>query len=101
MWTKQFAELRGGDRFFYANDPELDRIQHAYGISYKVTLSQLITLDAGVTLSRTCSSWPISTSPLRARSGCTVTGVGIRRMRSALPGGIDSIPPLTTGVSPA
>jgi Animal haem peroxidase len=50
MWTKQFAALRDGDRFFYANDPELDRIQHQYGISFRVTLSQLIKLDAGVTL---------------------------------------------------
>ncbi len=50
MWTKQFAALRDGDRFFYANDPELDRIQHAYSINFKVTLSQLIKLDAGVTL---------------------------------------------------
>jgi len=50
MWTKQFEALRDGDRFFYANDPELDRIQHQYGISYRVTLSQLIKLDAGVTL---------------------------------------------------
>ena len=26
---KQFEALRDGDRFFSANDPELDRIQHA------------------------------------------------------------------------
>ena len=50
MWTKQFVALRDGDRFFYANDPELDRIRHQYGISFRVTLSQLIKLDAGVTL---------------------------------------------------
>ena len=29
MWTKQFAALRDGDRFFYANDPVLDQIQRA------------------------------------------------------------------------
>jgi hypothetical protein len=50
MWKKQFEALRNGDRFFYANDPELDRIQHTYGITFRVTLSQLIKLDAGVTL---------------------------------------------------
>ena len=50
MWKKQFEALRDGDRFFYANDPELDRIQHTYGITFRVTLSQLIKLDAGVTL---------------------------------------------------
>ena len=50
MWTKQFTALRDGDRFFYVNDPELDRIQHDYGVTYRVTLSQLIKLDTGVTL---------------------------------------------------
>ena len=50
MWTRQFTALRDGDRFFYANDPVLDQIQHDYGITYKVTLSQLIKIDAGVTL---------------------------------------------------
>ena len=49
MWTKQFTALRDGDRFFYANDPVLDQIRRAYGIDYRVTLSQLLKLDAGVT----------------------------------------------------
>jgi hypothetical protein len=40
----------GGDRFFYLNDPEFVRIQRAYGITYRYTLSQLIQLDGGVTL---------------------------------------------------
>ena len=38
MWTKQFAALRDGDRFFYANDPVLDLIRRAYGVDYRVTL---------------------------------------------------------------
>jgi len=50
MWTKQFAALRDGDRFFYANDPVLKQIQHDYGVTYQVTLSQLLKLDAGVTV---------------------------------------------------
>ena len=25
LWRKQFEALRDGDRFFYANDPELER----------------------------------------------------------------------------
>jgi hypothetical protein len=50
MWTKQFAALRDGDRFFYANDPALDAIRRAYGIDYRVTLSQLLKLDAGESL---------------------------------------------------
>jgi hypothetical protein len=50
MWTKQFAALRDGDRFFYTNDPVLDQIQRQYGVTYKVTLSQLLELDAGESL---------------------------------------------------
>jgi hypothetical protein len=50
IWTKQFAALRDGDRFFYANDPVLDQIQRQYGVTYKVTLSQLLELDAGESL---------------------------------------------------
>ena len=50
MWTKQFAALRDGDRFFYANDPVLNQIQHDYGVTYKVSLSQLLATDAGVTV---------------------------------------------------
>ena len=45
LWRKQFEALRDGDRFFYANDPELEVIEHEYGISYKVTLAQLIARD--------------------------------------------------------
>ncbi|HVN62415.1 MAG TPA: peroxidase family protein [Gaiellaceae bacterium] len=50
IWTKQFEALRDGDRFFYANDPVLDQIRRAYGVDYRVTLAQLLELDAGVTV---------------------------------------------------
>jgi hypothetical protein len=50
MWTKQFEALRDGDRFFYANDPVLDVIRRTVGLDYRVTLSQLIKLDAGESL---------------------------------------------------
>jgi hypothetical protein len=49
MWRKQFAATRDGDRFFYLNDPELNRIQATYGIGYRRTLANLISLDAGAT----------------------------------------------------
>ncbi len=48
LWRKQFEALRDGDRFFYAKDPVLASITSAYGITYKHTLAQLLTLDAGV-----------------------------------------------------
>jgi hypothetical protein len=45
MWRKQFEALRSGDRFFYANDPELEAIQREFGITFKHTLSELIALN--------------------------------------------------------
>lgn len=50
LWRKQFIALRDGDRFFYARDPVLREIQRRFGISYRHTLGQLISLDAGVPL---------------------------------------------------
>jgi hypothetical protein len=50
LWRKQFTALRDGDRFFYARDPVLREIQRRFGISYRHTLGQLISLDAGVPL---------------------------------------------------
>ena len=49
IWKKQFEALRNGDRFFYLNDPVLDTIRQSYGITYRHTLAELITLDAGIT----------------------------------------------------
>ena len=48
LWRRQFEALRDGDRFFYMNDPELEAIKQQYGVTYKHSLSDLITLDAGV-----------------------------------------------------
>jgi len=48
LWRRQFEALRNGDRFFYLNDPALAAIKKAYGITYKHSLAQLLTLDAEV-----------------------------------------------------
>ena len=50
MWKQQFSALRDGDRFFYANDPELREIERSYGISYRHTLAELIALNTGATV---------------------------------------------------
>lgn len=50
MWAKQFEAVRDGDRFFYRTDPVLRLIEHAYGISYRHTLAELIQLNTGVTV---------------------------------------------------
>ncbi|HSK92356.1 MAG TPA: peroxidase family protein [Euzebyales bacterium] len=42
MWREQFAALRDGDRFFYANDPVLDEIESEYGITFRRTLREVI-----------------------------------------------------------
>ena len=50
IWTKQFAALRDGDRFYYLNDPALQAIGLAFGIDYRHSLAEIAKLDAGVTL---------------------------------------------------
>jgi hypothetical protein len=50
IWKRQFEALRDGDRFFYENDPILDKIEHAYGITYRHTLAELIKLNTGATV---------------------------------------------------
>jgi len=47
MWKQQFEALRDGDRFFYRNDPELARIGEDFGITYRHTLAELISLNSG------------------------------------------------------
>ena len=42
IWRDQFQRLRDGDRFFFANDPDLARIESQYGISYKRSLADVI-----------------------------------------------------------
>jgi hypothetical protein len=46
IWTKQFAALRDGDRFFYRNDPVLQQIRDLYGVTFRHTLSELIALNS-------------------------------------------------------
>jgi peroxidase len=50
IWRKQFAALRDGDRFFYLNDPTLTTIAQTYGITYRHTLADLISVDGGATV---------------------------------------------------
>jgi Animal haem peroxidase len=52
LWRRQFTALRDGDRFFYAQDPVLNQIRRRYGITYRHTLGQLISMDAGVPASQ-------------------------------------------------
>src|SRR5256886_288735 len=52
IWTRQFTALRDGDRFFYRNDPVLRSIDHEFGIDYRLTIAELVELNAGVTLQR-------------------------------------------------
>jgi hypothetical protein len=43
IWTRQFQNLRDGDRFFFGNDQGLSYILSTYGIDYRRTLGQIIT----------------------------------------------------------
>jgi hypothetical protein len=46
IWKKQFEALRDGDRFFYANDPELAAVCALYGLDYRYKLSQIIRMNS-------------------------------------------------------
>ncbi len=48
MWKQQFTALRDGDRFFYANDPELRAIEVLTGLTHKRTLAQVIEQNTGI-----------------------------------------------------
>lgn len=51
IWTKQFAALRDGDRFYFANDPSLSFIRHAFGIDYRRSLAEIIAANTDIPLS--------------------------------------------------
>ena len=42
IWKREFERLRDGDRFFYANDGNLDLIRLFFGIDFRRTLSEII-----------------------------------------------------------
>jgi hypothetical protein len=48
MWRKQFAALRDGDRFFYANDPVLQAIDSRFKITFRHSLAELIALNSDI-----------------------------------------------------
>jgi hypothetical protein len=48
MWTKQFAALRDGDRFFFGNDGNLTLIRLTFGIDFRKTLGDVIALNTQV-----------------------------------------------------
>jgi hypothetical protein len=47
MWKQQFAALRDGDRFFYANDSLLPAIKSRYGIDFRQSLAAIIRTNTG------------------------------------------------------
>jgi hypothetical protein len=42
IWTREFVNLRDGDRFFYGNDPGLQVIEQEFGIDFRRTLAEVI-----------------------------------------------------------
>ncbi|MEU3986557.1 peroxidase family protein [Streptomyces sp. NPDC026672] len=61
MWTRQFNALRDGDRFLYLNDPVLTMIRQRFGIDYRHTLAELISLNTDAPR----SSLPVNVFRLR------------------------------------
>jgi hypothetical protein len=50
MWKKQFEALRDGDRFFYQNDPALRIIGQQFGVDFRHTLAEIVSLNTDVTV---------------------------------------------------
>ncbi|MEZ5258609.1 MAG: peroxidase family protein [Ilumatobacteraceae bacterium] len=48
MWTRQFAALRDGDRFFFGNDPVLDELKDRFGLDFRRSLGQVIADNTDV-----------------------------------------------------
>jgi hypothetical protein len=48
IWSRQFLSLRDGDRFFYRNDPYLDRIRQLYGVDYRTNLGDVIARNSDI-----------------------------------------------------
>ena len=48
IWTREFRNLRDGDRFFYGNDQGLSFIQSTYGIDFRSNLGDIIARNTGL-----------------------------------------------------
>jgi hypothetical protein len=48
IWTREFTNLRDGDRFFYGNDPGLIAIKLLHGIDYRRTLADVIASNTDI-----------------------------------------------------
>jgi len=50
IMVDQFERLRDGDRFFYQNDPVLRVLNLAFGVDYRHTLAEIVSLNTDATV---------------------------------------------------
>jgi hypothetical protein len=48
IWTREFARLRDGDRFYFGNDPGLTQIRNTYGIDFRRNLGDIIAANTDI-----------------------------------------------------
>jgi len=48
IWTREFRNMRDGDRFFYGNDQGLTFIRNTYGIDFRTNLGDVISRNTGL-----------------------------------------------------
>lgn len=48
IWTREFRNMRDGDRFFYGNDQGLTFIRNTYGIDFRFNLGDIIARNTGI-----------------------------------------------------
>jgi hypothetical protein len=51
IWTREFTNLRDGDRFFYGTDPGLSAIARRFGIDFRRSLAEIIADNSDIPLS--------------------------------------------------
>ncbi len=73
IWTKQFAALRDGDRFFYGNNQGLSWIKSTYGIDYRNSLAQVIANNSDIPLNQLEPNVFLVTNSELPAAACRIT----------------------------
>jgi len=84
MWTQQFRALRDGDRFYFGNDPVLDRIRDAYRIEFRHTLAEVIAANTTTAFPEGSNVFLVEDGllpPTTCRVGYAMTVTGAKTFR--------------------
>lgn len=84
MWSREFASLRDGDRFFYENNPALGFIRDTFGVDFRTTLGDVIARNTDIPREQLAGNVffaaPASAATGQAASEATEGGRAARRV---------------------